>query len=105
MSSSGLLSTKKYRDLLERVEWRTTKKIKELEHLPYMERLNDLGRFSLETRRLRGDLINVYKYLKCGSQRDMANLFQQSAGTEEGEMVTNWSIGSSTQRYVKTSSW
>jgi len=36
--------------------------------------------FSLDRRRLRGDLINVYKYLKCGSQGDMANLFSALCG-------------------------
>ena len=46
----------------------------------YEETLGDLGLFSLEKRRLRNDLINVYKYLKCGSQRDMANLFPAVCG-------------------------
>lgn len=47
-----------------------------LEYLSYKARLSRLGLLRLGKKRLRGDLINVYKYLKSGGrQMDEAKLF------------------------------
>jgi len=48
-------------------------------------------------RRLRGDLITVYKYLKCKSQIDGGGLFWWWAAIEQEVTGRNWSTGSSGQ--------
>ena len=67
-------------DLLEHVQKMATKMIQGVEQLSYEDRLRELGLISLEKRRLQGDLIAAFQYLKGSFRKEGNRLFSRVCG-------------------------
>ncbi|KFW06454.1 hypothetical protein N327_01390, partial [Fulmarus glacialis] len=65
-------------DLLKQVQRRATKMIRGLENLSYEDRLRELALFRLEKRRLRGDLLAAFQYLKGAYKKAGEGLFTRA---------------------------
>jgi len=62
--------------LLERVQKRATKMVNGISNLAYEERLKKLNMFSLRYRRLRGDLIEVFKFVNGLERGYLGEMFE-----------------------------
>jgi len=66
----------KDKQLIEKIQHRFTRMIPGLDKLPYSERLEKLNLWTLEERRNRADLIELYRISRAQSSIKMTDMFQ-----------------------------
>jgi len=66
-------------DLLEWIQRKATKVIRGLKHPSHEQRLRELGLFSLQKRRLQGDFIAAFQYLKGAYKQAGEGLFTRAS--------------------------
>jgi len=72
-------------DLLEHIQRRITEVIQVMKHLSCKDILKELGPFSLQKRRLKGDLIVPFQYLKGSYKKEGDRLFSRVFGDRTRE--------------------
>ena len=73
---------KKDIECIEKIQRRATKLVHCFDKMPYEQRLKALGLYSLQRRRLRGDLTETYKILTGKEMIKSDQLFQKATTTE-----------------------
>src|SRR5258706_15750989 len=73
--------------MLEKVQRRATRMIQECKGKTYAERLEIVGLTTLETRRLRADLLEVFKILNGYEGLDESTFFKRHESVTRGHMM------------------
>eukprot|EP00061_Rhincodon_typus_P014884 g42244.t1 len=85
---------------MEKIQKRFTRMLLGMEGLSYKERLDKLGLWSLESRRLRGDLIEVYKIMTGIDKVNGRCLFQRV-----WDFKNKWHIFKAVGHWMKCVGW
>ena len=76
--------------LVESVQRRMTKRIQGIHNFNYGRRLELLKSYSLERRRVRGDLVEVFKYVKSFNKGDVGNVLKVCNHLKQKITDSNW---------------